>query len=79
MAHRAISKFVPLGVLVLLVFVLGFMLLVVAARLFMPNIGGFAFGISVRVLTIALVAFSMTVAGALFFIVRSLRRVKRPS
>jgi len=74
MARQTISKFVSLGALGLLVIIFGFILLDVAAPLFAPNTGGFGFAVSRRALTIALVAFLMVVAAALFFLARALRR-----
>ena len=74
MDKQAISKFVSLGALGLLVIIFGFILLVVAAPLFVPNTGGFVFSISRRAITIALVAFLMVVAAALFFLARPLRQ-----
>jgi membrane protein implicated in regulation of membrane protease activity len=74
MAKQTISKFVSLGGIGLLVIILGFILLVVAAPLFAPNTGGFVFSVSRRAFTIALVAFLMVVAAALVFFARALRR-----
>ena len=74
MAKQTISKFISLGALGLLVIIFGFILLVVAAPLFVPNTGGFVFAVTRRAFAIALVTFLMVVAAVLFFFARALRR-----
>ena len=74
MGKQTISKFISLGVLGLLVIIFGFILLVFAAPLFVPNTGGFVFAISRRAFNIAVVTFLLVAAAALFLFARALRR-----
>lgn len=75
MAKRTIWKFVCVSALGLLAFVFGVFLLVLAARPFVVNTGGFVFAVSTRAFNIALIVFlTVVVAAALFFLARTNRR-----
>ena len=74
--RQTITKFASVA-LGLLVFIFGFMLLVMAALLFLrgtPGIGSFAFAVSIRTITGAVVALLIVLAAVLFFIARARRR-----
>lgn len=74
MDKRTIWKFVRVSALGLLVFVFGVLLLVLAARLFVANTGGFVFVVTTRAFNIALIVFLAVVAAAVFLFARTKRR-----
>ncbi len=77
MAKQTISKFVSVAALGILVFIFGFIFLVIAAQLLganTPHIGSFAFAVSRRAFNIALATSLVVVAAALFLFARVLRR-----
>jgi len=75
LAKQSIAKLVSVCGLGCLVLVFGVALLLIAAPLFLPNgIFGFAFAISRRAFSGALLIFLTVIAAALFLIARALRR-----
>jgi hypothetical protein len=79
MTKPKISKYVSVGALGALVVVFGFILLVLAAPLFIPTthgpgIGGFSFSVSRRAFTAVLVTLLALIAAGLVLIARALRR-----
>jgi hypothetical protein len=74
MGKHLLRNLVYLGALSLLVFVFTLVILFAAATLLLPSTTGFAFGVSTRSFTIAVVGFFTAVAVAVFFVARALQR-----
>jgi len=77
MSKQAISQLVSVAVLGLLILFFSLMLVVIASPLFVPRsigTGGFAFAISRRAFTGALVALLTVFAAVLFLFARARRR-----
>ena len=74
MGKQSFPNLVYLGALSLLVFVFTLVLLIAAARLFLPNTVAFGFGISTRLFTLASVIFFTAVAVVVFLLARALQR-----
>lgn len=73
MGKHLLRNLVYLGALSLLVFVFTLVLLFALIPLFIPNTTGFAFGVSTRSFTIAVVVFFTAIVVAVFFVARALQ------
>ena len=78
MAKQKLSRNLSAGILGLLAFIFGVILLrallSILLQLFVPEIGTVAFSISRRTFTVVLVLFWVGIAAGLVFIIRAVRR-----